>query len=245
VKNSTERKELFKWKFLSILFLTAWIVIADISPTFTLHQMFFDVSPTATDRRIILHWTYHAFNHPNLESVTPSIEGWDKADISNRWAYVKQAYGAESLVFFRYTNHKDTLVYVSIMRTDSERKLAHGLAYCYGLQGYTSISKEIVNIEPVEDLSLPINLWFTQNPETMEGWMQAFYYVITYQKNTVDQAYFIEIQAHVPTPAIKDEARQAALEFAQEITLTLLTSLIIGPETLGEKDENHQTIAEH
>jgi len=240
MKSQAEKKGLLGWKIFFIMFLTAWIVIADTSPAFVVSCVFVDVSPTATDHRVMLYGRNDTTSNPDLESLLPSIEGWDKADISNEWAYVKQAYGAESLVFFRYTNHKDMLVYVSIMRTDSERKLAHGLAYCYGLQGYTSISKEIINIEPVKDLSLPINLWFTQNPETMEGWMQAFWYIITYQKNTVDRAYFIQIQAHAPTPAIKEEARQAALEFAQETTLKLLTSLIIGGQY-----ESNQTIAEH
>lgn len=226
-----EKEELFRWKLLSIILLTAWIVVADIGPTFTLHRVFFDVSPTATDRRIILHWTYHALNHPDLESVTPSIEGWNKADISHRWARLKQAYGAESLVLLRYINNKDTLVYVSILRTDSERKLVHGLAYCYRLQGYSLVSKDIVRIEPVKGLSLPINLWFVRRPGSGEGWIQVFWYVITYRENTVDRAYFIQVQAHVPAPSLKEEAVRAALEFAQETTLTLLTSLIIGLET--------------
>lgn len=211
-------------------------MVAEISPTFNFCQLFFDISPKTTDRRI-LYWAYNAFNHPDLGSVAPSIEGWSKADISNEWVYLQQAYQAESLIHFRYTNKKDMLVYVSIMRTDSERKLVHGLAYCYGLQGYTLISKEIVNIEPSEELMLPINLWFVQRPDSTEGWLLAFWYIITYRKNAVDKAYFILIQAYAPTPAIKEEARRATLEFAEETTLTLLTSLIIGVETLGEKDE--------
>jgi len=231
VGSSHERKELFIWKFFFVIFLTAWIVIADVSQTLAIHQVFFDVSPTATDRRIILHWKYQTIDHPNLEGVTPSIEGWDKADVSDKWASVKRGYGAESLVLFRYTNNKDMLVYVSIMRTDSERKLVHGLAYCYGIQGFSSVSKDIVNIEPSEGLILPINLWFVQRPESAEGWLLAFWYIITYQRNTVDRAYFIQIQAHAPVPAIKEEASKAALEFSQETTLKLLTSLIIGLET--------------
>jgi len=233
LKNQTEKKELFSWKILFITLLTAWIMIADTSPAFVVSRLFFDVSPTATDHRVMLYGRNDTIIHPDLESMLPSIEGWNKADISNEWAYLKQAYGAESQVLFRYTNNKDMLVYVSIMRTDSERRLAHGLPYCYELQGYSSISKSIVNIEPSEGLPLPINLWFVQSPESAEGWIQAFWYIATYREGTVERAYFVQVQVYVPTPGIKEEAVQIALRFARHIAVTLLKSLIPGFEALG------------
>jgi len=226
LKSQTEKKELFSWKILFIIVLTAWIMIVDTSPAFVVPRIFFDVSPTATDRRVMLYGRNDTIIHPDLESVPPSIEGWNKADISYKWSHLKEAYHAESQILFCYTNSKDPRVYVSIMQTDSERKLVHGLTYCYELQGYSSISKRIVDIEPYKGFPLPINLWFIQSTESSEGWMQAFWYIITYQEGTVDKAYFMQVQVYVPTPQVKEKAERIALEFAQAIAAAMLRSLI-------------------
>jgi len=228
MRSQAEKKELFSWKILFIIFLTAWIVIADTNPAFVVSRVFFDVSPTATDHRVMLYGRNDTIVHPDLESAPPSIEGWNKTDISYKWIHIKQAFQAESQVVSCYTNSKDPRVYVSIMRTDSEGKLAHGLEYCYQLQGYTLFSKEIVKIEPCEGITLPINLWFIQSPETGEGWMQAFWYIVTYRESAVERAYFVQVQVYVPTPKIKEEAERIALKFARVIAATMLKSLIGG-----------------
>ncbi len=228
-----KKKELFVWKAFFITFLTAWIMIADMNQAFVVSRVFFDVSPTATGHRVMLYGTDGVFDHPDLESVTPSVDDWNKADVSHKWAYLEQAYGAESQVLFRYTNNNGMLVYVSLMRTDSEKRLVHGLKYCYGLQGYSSISKSIINIEPSEGLPLPINLWFVQRPGSAEGWVQAFWYVASYREGTVERAYFAQVQVYVPAPGIREEATQIAVEFAQHIAIKLLRFLIPDFEASG------------
>lgn len=220
-----DKRELFIWKVLFVIVLTSWIVIMDTGSAFVVARVFSDIAPTATDRRVMLYGRNDTIVHPNLLSVPPSIEGWNNADISSEWVQLKRVYQAESHILFHYTRSEGPRVYVFIMRTDSERKLVHGLTYCFELQGYSSISKSIVNVEPFKGFPLPVNLWFIQS-EHGDGWMQAFWYIVTYQESAVDKAYFLQVQVHVPTPQVREEAERIALEFAQAITAVMLKSLV-------------------